>query len=149
MQSQILGGDSISTLTATLSIVMHVSTGADVSSASSIDQSAMYSGRGRGRGHGGGATFRGGGSFGARDNVPGGQLNLSDKGPRHCTHYDQNNHIFEKCWTKFGRPEWAQLADYEHHPHVILFRLFHLLFLIHLVLSLLYYHRRNMIDYVS
>ena len=39
------------------------------------------------------------------------------KRPRHCTHCGRNNYIFEKYWTKFGRPEWAQLADSE--PHAL------------------------------
>jgi len=39
--SQILGGDSIHTLTATFSRVMRVSTGSDVSSAPSIEQPVM------------------------------------------------------------------------------------------------------------
>jgi len=95
---------------------MRVSIGANVSSASFVDQSVMYSGRGRGRIRGRGCDFGGHGSFGAGRNVPGGQLNMSDKGSRHCTHCGQNNHSSEKCWTKFGRPEWAQLADSD--PHV-------------------------------
>ena len=48
VRDQILGGDSIPTLNATFSRVMRVSTGADVCSASSIEQSAIVSGRGRG-----------------------------------------------------------------------------------------------------
>jgi len=47
-----LGGDNIPTLTATLSRIMRVSTGADVTTAPSIEQSAMTSGHGRGHGHG-------------------------------------------------------------------------------------------------
>jgi len=59
---------------------MRVSTGSDVSSASSMDQSAMYSGCGRGLGRGRGRDFGGGySSFGAGRNVPGGRLNASDK----------------------------------------------------------------------
>ena len=49
----------------------------------------------------------------ALDNFSGGRLNASEKGLRHCMHCGRNNHISEKCWTKFGRPEWAQLADSE------------------------------------
>ena len=52
MRSQILGGDSILTLTATFSRVMRVSIGAHVSSVPSIEQSIMISGCGRGRGRG-------------------------------------------------------------------------------------------------
>ena len=48
MHGQILGGDSILTLTSTFSRVMRVSTGSDVSSAPSIEQYAIISGRGRG-----------------------------------------------------------------------------------------------------
>ena len=58
---------------------MHVSTGADVSTASSIEQSAMASGRDRGRGHG--RDFVGGcGSFEGRGSYSGKQSD--DKGPR-------------------------------------------------------------------
>jgi len=59
--SQILGGDSIPMLTVTYSRVIRVSTGTDVSFASSIDQSVMYSGRGRGRGRDRRCDFGGGG----------------------------------------------------------------------------------------
>ena len=63
MRGQILGGDSIPTLTVTFSRVMRVSTRAGVSFVLSMDQSAIYSGRGRG--HGRGRDFgRGHGSFG-------------------------------------------------------------------------------------
>ena len=79
-----LGGDSIPTLTATFSRVMHVSTGADVSSASSIDQSVMYSGRGRGRSRG--RDYGGHGLFGARRSFLSGRQSAHDKGPRHCKH---------------------------------------------------------------
>ena len=76
-----------------------------------MNQSVMYSGRGRGRGRR--RDFGGGrGSFSVGRNVPGGRLNVSDKGSRHC---GRNIHISEKCWTKFGRPKWAQLADSEPH----------------------------------
>jgi len=54
LRSQVWGqilGDKIPTLTAT-SRVMRVSTGSEVSSAPSIEQSVMIFGRGRGRAHG-------------------------------------------------------------------------------------------------
>jgi len=28
-----------------------------------------------------------------------------------CAHYGRSNHVFDKCWDKFGKPEWAQVAD--------------------------------------
>ena len=60
VRGQILEGDSIPTLTAT-SRVMRVSTRSDVSSAPSIEQSTMISGRGKscGRGHDFGGQRRG------------------------------------------------------------------------------------------
>jgi len=32
---------------------------------------------------------------------------------KHC---GRNNHISEKCWEKFDRPEWAQLVDTDTSP---------------------------------
>ena len=64
----------------------------------------MVSGCGRGRGRvfgGRGREFIGGG----RD-LYGGRQSASEKGP--C---GRSNHISEKCWKKFGRPEWAQLSE--------------------------------------
>jgi len=52
-----MGGDNIPTLTATFSRVMHVSTGANVTTAPSIEQSIMTSGRGRGHGRGRGVIL--------------------------------------------------------------------------------------------
>jgi len=103
--------DGILTLTATFSKVIHASTGADVSSASSIEQSIMYSGHGRGRDSGRDRDFGGHGSFGAERCFTGSRQSAPDKKPRHCTHCGWSNHISEKCWEKFDRPEWAQLAD--------------------------------------
>jgi len=71
---------------------MRVSTGADVSSTSSIEQSAMYSGRGRGRGR----------DFGGHS-LTGGRRSALDKGLKHCKHYGRSSHIAEKCWEKFGQ----------------------------------------------
>ena len=88
---------------------MRVSTGSEVASAPSMEQSAIISGRDRGRGSGrdfGGRGFiRGGrGSYESRERA-------SEKDHRQCRHCGCNNHISEKCWEKFGRPEWAQLSD--------------------------------------
>ena len=116
VRGQILGGDSIPTLTATFSRVMRVSTGADLSFASSIDLSVMYSGCGRDHDRGRECDFRGErGLFGIGRNAPVGRLNVSNKGPRHYTYCSRNNHISEKYWMKFGQSEWAQLADSDPH----------------------------------
>ncbi|XP_020252608.1 uncharacterized protein LOC109829921 [Asparagus officinalis] len=100
VRGQILGGDSIPSLTATFSRVMQVSTGvsSDTSAPSppSVDQSAMFSSRGRGRG-------RGRDSLGGRGSFSGRQGD-SDRGSRQCGHCGRTNHISEKCWEKFGRP---------------------------------------------
>jgi len=40
-----------------------------------------------------------------------GERKRKDKSPRHCAHYSRNNHTSEKCWDKFSKSEWAQIAD--------------------------------------
>jgi len=101
----ILGGDS------NLLKSYAVSTGADVFSAPSIEQSVMVSGRDRGHGHHCDFGGQGRGSIGGGRGSYEGRQSTSEKGPRHCRHYGYSNHIFEKCWEKFGQPEWAQLSD--------------------------------------
>jgi len=115
MWGQILGKDSILMLTVTFSRVMHVSTRAAVSFASFIEQSAMYSGcdRGCGRDYGHDRKFGGRGSFRAGHIFTDGNQSTPDKGHRHCKHCRRSNHVSEKCWEKFGRPEWAQLVDFD------------------------------------
>jgi len=70
-----------------------MSTGADVSLAPSIKQSAIVSERGSGRGHGHDRDF-GHGSFGGRG-FYGGRQSLFDKGPQQCKHYGRNNHLLK------------------------------------------------------
>jgi len=62
---------------------MRVSTGADASSAPSIEQSAMVSGRGRGRGR---DFERRRGFVGGERGSYGGRQCASEKGPRQCKH---------------------------------------------------------------
>ena len=88
---------------------MRVSVGADVFSALSFEQFVMIFGRDRGRGHDFGR--RGRGFVGGGRGSYGGRQSASEKGPRQCRHCGRSNHIFEKCWEKFGRPEWAQLFE--------------------------------------
>ena len=79
MRGQILGGDIIFTLTVTFYRVMRVSTGADISSAPTIEQSVKVSGRGRGQGRDfGRARVRG--SFGGGRGSYGGRHGVFDKG---------------------------------------------------------------------
>ena len=69
----------------------------------------MVSGRGHGRGRG--PDFgRGRGFVGGERGSYGGRQSTFEKGPRQCRQCEPINHIFEKCWEKFGRPEWAQLS---------------------------------------
>jgi len=105
VRGQILGGYSISTLTSTFSRVMRVSAGSEVSSAPSIEESVIISGRGRVRGRN--CDFGGRGHGSLEVDVE----SASEKGPWQCRHCGRNNHISEKCWEKFGRPEWAQFSD--------------------------------------
>jgi len=65
------------------------------------------------------------------------------KGPQQCRHCGRSNHISEKCWEKFGRLEWAQLADFDPPARVIFLRSFHPLIL---ALPRLYYRKRSMIN---
>ena len=110
MRGQVLGGDKNIILSVTFSRVMSISTRADVSTAPSIEQSIMASGRGKSRDFiGGRATFGGSrGSYGSRQTV-------GDKKPRQCKYCERNNHISEKCCEKFDRPEWA-LVDIDTTP---------------------------------
>jgi len=98
VRGQILGGDSIITLTVNFSRVMRISTRADVSYAPSIEQSVMIFGRGRGRDCGRGCDFgKRRGSFGGDHGSYYGRHNVVDKGPRQCKHCGRNNYISEKC----------------------------------------------------
>jgi len=110
VRGQILGGDNIPTLTATFSSVMHVSTGPDATTAPSIEQFAVVSGRGRGRGLG--RDFVGRGSFGGGCGLMVVDRLLVIRGSGNIC----NDHISEKCWEKFGHSEWAQLVDTDTHP---------------------------------
>ena len=38
------------------------------------------------------------------------EFSWSDKRPYQCSHWGRNNHVSEKCWMKFEKPEWAQVA---------------------------------------
>ena len=60
----------------------------------------LFEGLGRDKGRGPG-----------RDRNSLGEHGYGDNGSRHCAHYGRNNHISDKCWDKFGKPEWAQVAD--------------------------------------
>jgi len=70
----------------------------------------MVSGRGRHRRHRGHDFGERGSLGGGRDSY-GGRQNGFDKGPHQCRHCEGNNHISEKCWEKFGHPEWVELVD--------------------------------------
>ena len=34
-----------------------------------------------------------------------------EKDSRHCAHCCRNNHTSDKCWDKFRKHEWTQIAD--------------------------------------
>ena len=81
MRGQTLGGDSIPILTATFSRVMRVSTEADISSAPSIEQTAMIFGRGRSRGRDHDFGGQGCRSLGGRRSSYGGRQSASERPP--------------------------------------------------------------------
>ena len=67
-----------------------------------------------------------------------------NEGPRQCRHRGRNNHITEKCWEKFSRPEWV--VDLTLLSLVILLMLLQPLILF---LPLWYFHRLSMIGRAS
>ena len=99
-------------LTITFSRVIRVSTGSDVSSAPSIEQSAMIPERGRDRGLGHDLGGRGHEFVGDGCGSYGGRQSVSEKGSKQCRPCGRSNHISEKCWKKFDRPDQAQLSDF-------------------------------------
>ena len=138
MRGQILGENSILILTASLSKIMRVSTGSDISSASSIEQSVVISGCGRGHGRDfegqERGSVRGCGSYGGRQSA-------SEISPRQCKHCMRGNHISKKYWEKFDRSEWAHLSDSDLPAPCGNLRSLHLLFLA--------FPRRSMINSAS
>jgi len=83
VRGQIMEGDNIHTLTATFSRVMHISVGADVTTAPSIEQSAMAFGHGKDRDYDRGRDFVGGhDSFGGGRGSYGGRQTVGDKKPK-------------------------------------------------------------------
>ena len=96
IRGQILGGNSILTLTTTFSRVMWVLIGADVFSALSIEQSVMVSERGRGRCRSRDFGGRGRGFVGGGCGSYGDIYSAYEKGLRQCRHCGRSNHIYEK-----------------------------------------------------
>jgi len=43
--------------------------------------------------------------------IQGEDMDTKTKGPRHCAHCGKNNHTLEKCWDKFSKHEWSQIAN--------------------------------------
>ena len=110
--------------------------------ASSIEQYAMVFRHGRGHSHDRNRVFgRGYGTFGGDRDSYDGRQTIGDKRSRQCKYYGRNNYISEKYWEKFGRPEWAQLADADSLAlsDLLVFMLLQILTLFLLALSLLFY----------
>jgi len=121
---------------------MRVSTGSDVSSAPSIEQSVMISGRGRGRGRGRDFGRRGRGFVGGGRGSYGGRQSTSEKAPGNVS-------IVKVAITspKSTGRNLDVLSGYNYLilvllPRVVLLRVLQMLFLI---LPRLYCHR-SMID---
>jgi len=144
MRGQILGGDSIPTLTVTFSRVMWVFTGADISSAPFIKQSAMVSERGRDR------DFRGWGHEFLDVDVA---RMEADRVP--LRKVPSNAGTMDAVIT-FRRSAGRNLVDLSGHNYlslillllVALFRTIHPLPLLFLDIPRLYWHR-SMIDFDS
>jgi len=126
-----------------------ISTEADISSAPSIEQSAMISGLDRSRARGrdfGGRERR---FVGGECDSYGGKQSSSEKELWQCRYGSRNNHISEKCWEKFYRAEWTQLSESDSTAPLALLRTIYPLPPLFLNLSLLYWHIRNIIDFDS
>ncbi|KAG6385467.1 hypothetical protein SASPL_154302 [Salvia splendens] len=97
LRDSLMASDDIPTLSNALSRVLRVSTGRTEST--SFDNSAMSArgrgsyggcGRGQGRGRGPGRGFH----------------------DRLCDHCGRSNHESDKCWKKFGKPDWANNIEF-------------------------------------
>jgi len=149
VRDQILEGDSILTLTATVLRVMRVSTRVDVFSAPSIEQSAMISRHGRGCDHGRDFEGWGRGFVGGGRGSYGGRQSASKKGP-------DNADTVDKVITS-PRSAGRNLVELSRHNflslifllRVALLRIIHQLPPLFLDLLRLYGHRRSMIDFDS
>ncbi|KAG8373563.1 hypothetical protein BUALT_Bualt11G0037500 [Buddleja alternifolia] len=85
IRGQIFGGDVVPSLSSTFSRALRVSTATPLpfSAPLTSDQSAMA--------------------------VMGGRRGRAlDSGKEKCAHCGRTNHPSDKCWKKFGKPEWAQ-----------------------------------------
>ena len=97
LRDSLMASDTIPTLSNALSRVLRVSTGRTEStsfesSAMSARGQGLYGGRGRGQGRGRG---RGRGFH-----------------DRLCDHCGRSNHESDKCWKKFGKPDWANNTEF-------------------------------------
>lgn len=97
LRDSLMASDTIPTLSNALSRVLRVSTGRTestsfASSAMSARGRGSYGGRGRGQGRGRG---RGRGFH-----------------DRLCDHCGRSNHESDKCWKKFGKPDWANNTEF-------------------------------------
>lgn len=107
MCGHVLGVDNVPSLSSTFSWALRVSTG--TSTLLSDQFTTVSSTKGRGHGRGRGRTSRGG------------------CGSRKCDYCRRSNHTSNKCWDKFGKPEWTRLL-LQTVPLVILAHMTQLLF---------------------
>ena len=95
VRGHILSGDTIPSLTTAFSRVLRIATGTPIVH---NDQSALATygcGRDTKRGRGRGRGRDSGGRHNAR------------RGNFKCDHCEGMNHSSDRCWTKFGKPDWA------------------------------------------
>ncbi|KAH6798462.1 hypothetical protein C2S51_034946 [Perilla frutescens var. frutescens] len=92
-RDSLLASDNVPTLSNALSRVLRVATGrTDDGSSPLPDTSAMFA--------------RGRGSFRGRSRGRGRGTHTTP-GDRSCVYCGRSNHVSEKCWAKFGKPDWA------------------------------------------
>ncbi|KAL0386536.1 UNVERIFIED_CONTAM: hypothetical protein Slati_4545400 [Sesamum latifolium] len=104
-RNSLLSSDSVPTLSNALSRVLRISTGSTL--APPLYETFALAIRGRG-------SSRGRSSRGGR-----GRDSHISRGPRYCEHCGKTYHISEKCWNKFGKPEWANALSSEPNVSVL------------------------------
>ncbi|PIN01521.1 hypothetical protein CDL12_25970 [Handroanthus impetiginosus] len=92
VRDSLLASDSVPALSNALSRVLRVATAGSSGPQSPLttENSAMAGGRGR--------------------------SSTESKGTRYCTYCGRTNHISEKCWVKFGKPDWANAVTESSQP---------------------------------
>ncbi|PIN06910.1 hypothetical protein CDL12_20528 [Handroanthus impetiginosus] len=107
VRDSLLASDTVPSISNALSRVLRVaSAGSSGALPLTTTENSAMAIRGCGRGSSRGRGGQGGRSHGSTDS----------KGPRACIYCGRTNHISEKCWIKFGKPDWANAVTESSQP---------------------------------